>query len=131
MLSGCALSFRMGRYRVPSVRCGIAFRFYASDIPPALANRPGPSWKTSGSAELTLRNWEGDYVVYNSLNGSTHVLDIVAGEVLKLVAAGRGQQSELCQCIAELLEVPNDTGIATSVGEILAKLDELGLIEPV
>lgn len=107
------------------------FRLYASDIHPALANRPGPSWKTSGSGELTLRNWEGDYVVYNSLNGSTHVLDIVAGEVLKSIAAGRGQQSELYQCIADFLEVPNDAGIATSVGEILVQLDELGLIEPV
>ena len=89
-----------------------------------------PSWKTWGTGGLELRCWEGDYVVYNPLTGSTHVLDIVAGEVLKAISTGRGQTSELCRSIAEFLEVPNDVGVAENVREILAQLDELGLIEP-
>ena len=93
-------------------------------------NHRDASWKTWGSGELSLRYWEGDYVVYNPLTGSTHVLDIVTGEVLKAISAGRGRASELCRCVAEFLEVPNDAGVADHVREILAQLDELGLIEP-
>lgn len=99
--------------------------------PPALANELERSWKTCGGGELPLRYWEGDYVVYNPLTGNTHVLDIVAGKVLKTISAGDGHSSEICRCIAEFLEVPNDAGIADSVREILTHLDELGLIEPV
>ena len=90
-----------------------------------------PVWKIWGGGELELRYWDGDYVVYNPLNGSTHVLDIVAGEVLKAIGAGRGQRSELCRRVAEFLEMPNDATVADNVREILAQLDELGLIEPV
>ena len=97
---------------------------------PALANDAEASWKISGGEELLLRYWEGDYVVYNPLSGSTHVLDILTGEVLKAIRAGRGRTSDLCQRTAEFLEVPNDAGVADNVHEILAQLDELGLIEP-
>ena len=88
-------------------------------------------WRTWGGGELAFRYWDGDYVVYNPLTGSTHVLDIVSGKVLKTISAGRGQPGELCRCIAEFLEVPNDAAVADHVREILAQLDELGLIEPV
>jgi len=89
-----------------------------------------PAWKIWGGRELALRYWDGDYVVYNPLNGSTHVLDIVAGEVLKAINAGRGQRSELCRLVAEFLDVRNDASVADHVREILAQLDDLGLIEP-
>ena len=89
-----------------------------------------PSWKTWGDRELEFRYWDGDYVVYNPLTGSTHVLDIVTGEVLKAISSGRGRVSELCQCVADFLEVPNDAGVAENVRGILDQLDELGLIEP-
>jgi PqqD family protein of HPr-rel-A system len=89
------------------------------------------SWKVADSGELNVRYWDGDYVVYNPLNGSTHVLDIVTGEVLKAISAGRGRTSELCRSIAEFLEVPNDSSVADNLRDILAQLDDLGLIEPV
>ena len=89
------------------------------------------AWRMWSGGEIALRYWDGDYVVYNSLTGSTHVLDIVTGEVLKAIRAGSGQASELCRRVADFLEVPNDAGVAENVRKILAQLDELGLIEPV
>jgi len=88
------------------------------------------AWRMWSGGEIAFRYWDGDYVVYNSLTGSTHVLDIVTGEVLKAIRAGCGQASELCRCVADFLEVPNDAGVAENVRNILAQLDELGLIEP-
>jgi len=88
------------------------------------------AWRIWSGGEIELRCWDGDYVVYNPLTGSTHVLDIVAGEVLNAIRAGRGQRSELCRCVADFLEVPNDAAVEDNVRKILAQLDELGLIEP-
>lgn len=96
-----------------------------------MSNAIEPCWRVSVDGELPLRYWEGDYVVYNPLSGSTHVLDVVAGELLKSIAADRGRLTQLHQRIADFLEVPNDASVAESVREILAQLDELGLIEQI
>ena len=69
--------------------------------------------------------------MFNPLSGDTHILDIAAGEVLKAIIGGEGQTSHLCGYIAEFLNLPNDSALEKNVGEILASLDELGLIEPV
>jgi len=74
--------------------------------------------------------WDGDYVVYNRLSGSTHVLDIVAGEVLMSIMENRPSTGAVYQRIAAFLEVPNDTLLASQVDAILETLDALGLIEP-
>ena len=87
-------------------------------------------WRVPDKGQLPLRDWNGDYVVYNPLTGNTHVLDIVTGEVLKAIMVAPVTSQELCQRVAEFLDVPNDARAADNVDEILAVLDELGLIEP-
>lgn len=78
-----------------------------------------------------MRNWDGDYVVYNPLSGNTHILDIVTGEVLKVIAAGPARASALCGRVADFLELPaDDDNLSHHVGKILSVLDVLGLIEP-
>lgn len=89
------------------------------------------AWRVPVDGTLPLRDWNGDCVVYNPLTGSTHVLDIVAGEVLKVIMAGPATSPELCRHVAAFLDVPNDTQTGDSVDEILAALDALGLIEPI
>ena len=88
------------------------------------------AWRVPVDGTLPLRDWNGDYVVYNPLTGSTHVLDIVTGEVLKAIIAGPATTQELCRHVAVFLDVPNDSQAADHVDEMLAALDELGLIEP-
>lgn len=89
------------------------------------------AWRVPVEGTLPLRYWNGDYVVYNPLTGNTHVLDIVSGEVLTIIMAGRATSRELYQRVADFLDVPNDSRTADNVDEILAALDELGLIERV
>ncbi len=79
-----------------------------------------------------MHDWEGDCVVYNALSGNTHILDMVTGEVLKVIASGPVGTSALSKHVLNLLELPSDDGkVAQHVAEILSVLDELGLIEPV
>ena len=78
-----------------------------------------------------MRNWDGDYAVYNPISGNTHILDVVTGEVLKAIAAGPARASALCRRVADFLDLPDDDGnISRHVGDILGTLDDLGLIEP-
>ena len=79
---------------------------------------------------MPLRDWDGDYVVYNVLSGDTHVLDIVTGEVLRSIMAHRAGGTDLCRHVAHFLDVPNDSAIEQQVRGILSALDQLGLIEP-
>jgi PqqD family protein of HPr-rel-A system len=79
---------------------------------------------------MPLRYWDGDYVVYNPLSGCTHVLDIVAGEVLKTIMNSGVQGDALCRHIAQFLDLPPDARVDDHVGGILTALDRLGLIEP-
>ena len=61
----------------------------------AHATMHSPFWWTIGKAELTWRCWDGDYVVFNSLSGHTHVLDLTTGRVLIAVAEGVGDIARL------------------------------------
>jgi PqqD family protein of HPr-rel-A system len=82
------------------------------------------------AAPLPLHCWDGEYVVYNPLSGDTHFLDIVTGEILRAITAGPAAAVELRRFTAQFLEVPDDDRIAAHVSGTLAKLDDLGLIEP-
>jgi len=95
------------------------------------SNQATTAWRVPIAGTLPLKYWNGDYVVYNPLTGSTHVLDIVAGEVLKVIMAAPATSRELCRHVAEFLEISNDLRTADNVDAVLAALDELGLIEPV
>lgn len=88
-------------------------------------------WRIPVEGTLPLRYWNGDYVVYNPLTGNTHVLDIVAGEVLQVIMAAPTTSRELCRHVAAFLEIPDDARTAENVDGVLVTLDELGLIEPV
>ena len=91
---------------------------------------PDTRWRITVAEPFPLRCWEGDYVVYNSLSGDTHLLDIVSGHVLTRILESPAGASELRSRVAAFLEVPNDAAVDVQVKEILDALDDLGLIEP-
>jgi len=91
---------------------------------------PDTRWRLTVAEPCPLRCWEGDYVVYNSLSGDTHLLDIVSGHVLTRILESPARASELRSRVAAFLEVPNDAAVDVQVKEILDALDDLGLIEP-
>ena len=91
---------------------------------------PETRWRLTVAEPFPLRCWDGDYVVYNSLSGDTHLLDIVSGHVLTRILESPARASELRSRVAAFLEVPNDAAVDVQVKEILDALDDLGLIEP-
>ncbi len=70
-------------------------------------------------------------MVFNPLSGQTHLLDIVTGQILKLIMSGSSSVGELRPGTATFLEVDDDNHLAGTISDILIRLEEAGLIEPV
>jgi len=89
----------------------------------------GRTWRTPAAAP-TIRDWNGDFAVYNPMSGHTHILDLVAGEVLMAVVAQPQSDALLRDRVATLLQMANDETLAARVDQVLDHLDDIGLIEP-
>lgn len=91
---------------------------------------PATIWTVFEANPPASRCWDGEYIVFNPLSGKTHFLDTVAGELLMAVAAQPANLSDLRVRLAAFLEVDDNGELAGLVSATLAKLDDLGLIEP-
>ncbi len=88
-------------------------------------------YRAAAIEPLRWRCWSGDYVVFNPFSGRTHLLDIVTGRVLMTVTSGSSSVTEIRAEIARFLEVDNDEKVADATVDILARLEIVGLIQPV
>ena len=86
-------------------------------------------WGPIGGQPPHALCWEGEYIVFNPLSGKTHYLDTVAGRVLMAVLQGPSSIAEVNRGVAAFLEVDDGQELRALMGETLARLDELGLIE--
>jgi PqqD family protein of HPr-rel-A system len=94
--------------------------------PKARDERP---WRAVEGESLRWRCWGGDYVVFNSSSGQTHLLDVVTGRMLVELTDGSCDILEIRCDIARFLEVPDDERLASTIAGILTRLEEAGLIE--
>ena len=97
----------------------------------SLVRSNAQNWRIAGSEPLRWRCWAGDYVVFNPLSGQTHMLDIVTGRVLRLIDSGISNIDRIRSEISAFLEVGDDDRLAQALHDILARLEEAGLISPV
>lgn len=67
-------------------------------------------------------------MVFNPLSGRTHLLDIVTGQVLRLIDSGRSNVGGIRSEISAFLEVGNNDHLADEIAAILVRLEEAGLI---
>lgn len=79
-------------------------------------------WRVVPGQQLACRGWDGEYVLYNSLSGDTHLLDEAA---LRLLRALDGHPASIPALAAQLR-----AGVGDTAG-LLANLRALHLVEPV
>jgi PqqD family protein of HPr-rel-A system len=79
-------------------------------------------WRVVPGQQLTCRSWDGEYVLYNSLSGDTHLLGEAALRVLRSLDGRPASAPGLAALLGEHLE---DTA------GLLADLRALHLVEPV
>ena len=89
------------------------------------------NWRLAGREPLRWRCWAGDYVVFDPFSGQTHMLDIVTGQVLKLIETGPSGSDRIRSEISAFLEVDDDARLAEAVSDLLARLEDVGLISPI
>ena len=78
---------------------------------------------------MCWRNWDGELVVFNDLTGSTHLLNPLAGLVLKLLSesgVARGV-AELAETIGRSETIEPDAELIEAVWAVLTDLERIGL----
>ena len=84
----------------------------------------------SGQEKLLWREWDGDFVIYHPLSGDTQLLDIAVAEVLRQIDESPAERGRIRERLSDFLDVDNDSELDKAVAQILGKLDDLGIIEP-
>lgn len=96
-----------------------------------VAVTPERSWHTGSGQALLLRDWGGEFAVFNPLSGHTHILDFIAASLLQALANGARSEVQLGLSLADALELPHDTPLQAQLMALLEQLDDQGLIAPV
>lgn len=90
-------------------------------------------WRAVEPNLLVWHEWDGDFVVYNEMTASTHLLEPVMATVLQLLCNEQSlMESEVLatRLFGENPEKMSDTTIATfSLEPILTELERVGLVE--
>lgn len=88
-------------------------------------------WRTiSSDQSLYLHSWDNDeYVVYNSLTGDTHLLNLTAGRLLLELQQSPTDTLTLANLVTPTNQTGSDTQHKLEIEHILKELSELNLIE--
>lgn len=87
--------------------------------------------KVAARGGLALRTWGDESVVFNPSSGNTHLLDFVATEGLVCLQEAALDRFDLCRRLAARLNVEPDQQLIDYVDRLIARFDELGLLERV
>ena len=86
-------------------------------------------WRVVCGHDIVIRYLDGDFIVFSSLSGETHLLDIVSGRVLKRTTEGPVSVFDIQSEIADFLEIEDQEGLANAIEEILSRLEDAELVE--
>jgi PqqD family protein of HPr-rel-A system len=89
-------------------------------------------WTAIQGFSLLWRSWgDGEFVVYHTGSGETHLLNEVSAEALRQLDASCLDARELAARVAVSLGRANGESLEPHIEDLMLQLDELGLIEPV
>jgi PqqD family protein of HPr-rel-A system len=91
---------------------------------------PARRWTVERPGRLHWRVWDGEYVVFDSHSGDTHLLNQVAAVALQLLGETPASADELARRVAQRLGRELEPESVGRFRELLSQLDDLGLVEP-
>lgn len=83
----------------------------------------------SSNQALYFHSWGNEYVVYNSLSGDTHLLDLTAGQVLLKLQQSPADAIKLAKLVAPIDQSETYTQHELQLEGLLEELSRLSLIE--
>ena len=90
---------------------------------PALA-----SWTLAPGQAFRFRQYGDEFVLYNDLSCSTHLLSDSAMHLLSTLQQGSQDGAALAASLAAALGCPRDAGFEAQAAEVIAQLAGLSLI---
>lgn len=88
-----------------------------------------PKWQVAGEKEFLFRSWDDEFVVYNGATGDTHLLGLVAAQVMLKLQQMPTDVAGLAEWLAPLLQTEPDDELVFVIEQILTDFDSLGIIE--
>ena len=88
-------------------------------------------WRTPPYSRLLWQSWEDESVVYNSTSGSTHLLDLVAAETLKILEKKSATLPELVEMLASSFKIEPNAELFRHLEKLVLELKKLELLEVV
>jgi PqqD family protein of HPr-rel-A system len=89
------------------------------------------TWRVPLGQALRYREWQGEFVLYNDLNGDTHLLGETAIQLLLTLQAAPSTEDDLAAGLRAGPECQRDEVDGDAVAALLNELQALALIEPV
>ncbi len=83
----------------------------------------------SSDQALYFHSWYNEYVVYNSLSGDTHLLNLTAGQVLLKLQQSPTDAITLAKLVAPTDQSKSQAELELQIEHLLAELNTLNLIE--
>lgn len=76
-----------------------------------------------------MRKWGDELVVYDCATGDTHLLDVIASQLLECLQRTPSTNETLVQLVSSCIVVESTDELDFEVARILDNLRDLGLIE--
>lgn len=86
-------------------------------------------WQVSAENELLSHSWGDEFVVYNGATGDTHLLGLVAAQVMLKLQQSPADAVSLAEWVAPLQQIEPDDEFVLFIEQILTDFDGLGMIE--
>ncbi len=93
-----------------------------------MSDRP---WKFPAGQELRWRTWDDEFLAYHVNSGDTHRLNAIGAAVLRTIGRKAASIDALVEDVAAELHLDASTALRSQILELLTRLHELGLAEPV
>jgi PqqD family protein of HPr-rel-A system len=86
------------------------------------------TWRLNALVALHWRNWDDEWVVFDSGSGQTHKMDLLTAAVLTLVEAGATTEGELLSQLTQASDISGPEWLQ-AVQAAIGRLSDIGLIE--
>jgi PqqD family protein of HPr-rel-A system len=86
-------------------------------------------WRVIGDSALQFRSWNGEFVVYNSLSGDTHILEESTAQILLVLQQTPSDMLSLAQLLARMWECELCDDFLLEIEMVLSDMHTLSLVE--
>ncbi len=95
-----------------------------------LVEKGGLVWSAPNAGALSWREWDGFYVVFNPASLEMHILDLLARELIDIIAETPCSNEAVFAEMEKLFEQKLNPDLVDKITNSLIKLDDIGLITP-